>query len=133
MDYDLSTSQRLLQEAAWTFAERECPLSRTRRIVDGAGADVELSQAIADQGWIGLHLPERYGGLDLSTIELAVVAEQLGRGCVPGPFLASNWAATLLAAAGGSIMSPHDCDSFLSFSSRIVSNASTRSSIRVTP
>ena len=56
--------------------------------------------SISDQGWVGLHLPESAGGLGLGLVELAVVVEEMGRACVPGPFLATLWAATLLAHAG---------------------------------
>ena len=59
----------------------------------------ELWAAIADQGWLGLHLPEDAGGLGLGIVDLAVVAEEMGRACVPGPFLGTVWAATLIAAA----------------------------------
>jgi alkylation response protein AidB-like acyl-CoA dehydrogenase len=108
MDYDLSSSQKLLQDATRAFVARECPLTRVRELIDGGAAlDADLWQAIADQGWIGLHLPEPLGGLDLTVIELAVVAEQLGRGCVPGPFLSTNWAATLLAAGSNEELARH--------------------------
>jgi alkylation response protein AidB-like acyl-CoA dehydrogenase len=105
MDYDLSKPQKLLQEAVGTFVARECPLTRVRELIDrdsnGSESTLEadLWQSIADQGWIGLHLPEQLGGLDLTVVELAVVGEKLGQGCVPGPFLSTNWAATLLAAS----------------------------------
>jgi alkylation response protein AidB-like acyl-CoA dehydrogenase len=59
--------------------------------------DARLWQAIIEQGWIGMHLPESAGGLGLGLVELAVVAEETGRACVPGPFLGTLWAATLLA------------------------------------
>ncbi len=54
---------------------------------------------MADQGWLGIHLPESCGGLGLGTVELAVVAEEMGRACFPGPFLGTVWAATLVAEA----------------------------------
>ena len=108
MDYDLSPPQKLLQDAARSFVARECPLTRVRELVDGGTAlDANLWQSIADQGWIGLHFPEQLGGLDLTVIELAVVAEQLGQGCVPGPYLSTNWAATLLAASSNEELARH--------------------------
>ncbi len=62
-----------------------------------SGLDAELWSAVADQGWLGIHLSEEAGGLGLGTVELAVVAEEMGRACYPGPFLGTVWAATLLA------------------------------------
>ncbi len=59
----------------------------------------ELWSAIAEQGWLGLHLSETCGGLGLTAVELAVVAEEMGRACFPGPFLGSVWAGALIAEA----------------------------------
>lgn len=64
--------------------------------------DKALWQSIADQGWVGLHLDESLGGLGLGLVELAVVAEEMGRACLPCPFLATTWAATLLAQVANS-------------------------------
>ena len=77
------------------------PDERVRALMAGESAfDAELWRTLSDQGWVGLHLPESAGGLGLGLVELAVVVEEMGRACVPGPFLATLWAATLLADAG---------------------------------
>ena len=108
MHFDLSKPQKLLQQSVRDFCKRECPTSRVRELIDSEnGFDPALWTEIADQGWIGLHLPEKYDGLGLSAVELVVVAEELGRCCLPGPWLSSNWAATLLAAIGGSAAETH--------------------------
>ncbi len=57
----------------------------------------ELWSEVAEQGWLGIHLDEACGGLGLGMVELAVVAEEMGRACFPGPFLGTVWAATLIA------------------------------------
>lgn len=67
--------------------------------------DPKLWSEVADQGWLGLHLDEAAGGLGLGAVELAVIAEEMGRACYPGPFLGTVWAATLIAQANAS--SPH--------------------------
>ena len=59
----------------------------------------DLWSEVADQGWLGIHLSEEAGGLGLGIVDLAVVAEEMGRACFPGPFLGPVWAATLIAAA----------------------------------
>ncbi len=61
--------------------------------------DAELWSAVADQGWLGIHLSESNGGLGLGLVDLVVVAEEMGRACFPGPFLGTVWAATLIAEA----------------------------------
>lgn len=41
----------------------------------------------SDLGWLGLHIPEENGGSGFGLMELAVVLEELGYGCAPGPYL----------------------------------------------
>src|SRR2546429_5479027 len=56
---------------------------------------------LARQGWLGLHLPEEHGGEGYGLPELAVVLEELGRACVPGPFLPTALAGAAIARWGG--------------------------------
>jgi alkylation response protein AidB-like acyl-CoA dehydrogenase len=100
MEFELSKPQKLLQKSARDLFARQCPTERVRKLMSTDTAfDPELWSAIADQGWLGIHLPESCGGLGLGAVELAVVAEEMGRACFPGPFLGTVWAATLLAQA----------------------------------
>nr|MBA3806629.1 acyl-CoA dehydrogenase family protein [Acidobacteriota bacterium] len=62
--------------------------------------DEQLWQSIADQGWTGLNVPEEHGGLGLGLVELAVVAEEMGRACLPGAFLSTLTASALIERAG---------------------------------
>jgi len=101
MEFELSKPQQLLRESARDLCKRECPPRRVRDLMAGPTAfDANLWQTLVDQGWLGLHLPESEGGLGLGLVELAVVAEEMGRTCMPGPYLATLWAATLLSRAG---------------------------------
>ena len=49
-------------------------------------------------GWLGLHIPEQYGGSGFGLPELVVVVEELGRAVAPGPFVPSVIASAVLAA-----------------------------------
>jgi alkylation response protein AidB-like acyl-CoA dehydrogenase len=55
---------------------------------------------LVDLGWLGLHLPEDAGGSGYGLPELAVVLEELGRACAPGPFLPTVLASGAIAALG---------------------------------
>jgi alkylation response protein AidB-like acyl-CoA dehydrogenase len=100
MEFDLSKPQRLLQQSARELFARECPAKRVRELMATETAfDPQLWNTVAEQGWLGIHLDEAAGGLGLGTVELAVVAEEMGRACFPGPFLGTLWAATLIAGA----------------------------------
>ncbi|MEP7342830.1 MAG: acyl-CoA dehydrogenase family protein [Acidobacteriota bacterium] len=101
MDFDLSKAQKLLQQSARDFFARECKPERVRELMATETAfDAELWQAMADQGFTGLTIPEEDGGLGLSLVELIAVAEEMGRACLPGPFLSTLWAASLIERAG---------------------------------
>jgi alkylation response protein AidB-like acyl-CoA dehydrogenase len=101
MDFDLSKPQKLLKDSARAFLARECKASRVRELMDtGTAHDKQLWQAIAEQGWTGLVIPEEHGGLGLGLVEMAVVAEEMGRACLPGVFLSTFTAAALIERAG---------------------------------
>jgi len=55
---------------------------------------------IVDLGWLGLHLPERYGGSGFGLPELVVVVEEMGRALTPGPFVPTVIASAVIDAAG---------------------------------
>src|SRR2546423_698123 len=101
MDFNLSKPQRLLKESAREFLARECGPGRVRALMETDTAhDEKLWGAMADQGWTGLIIPEEHGGAELGLVELAAVAEEMGRACLPGPFLSTLTAAALIARAG---------------------------------
>ncbi|GAA3679491.1 acyl-CoA dehydrogenase [Nocardioides ginsengisoli] len=85
--------------AAWT--RRAAPIEATRAQLDdlAAGKRPEAWDALVQQGLHAVHLPEEDGGAGAGLMELAVVAEQLGRALHPGPFLSTVLASAVVAAA----------------------------------
>ncbi len=55
---------------------------------------------IVELGWLGLHLPEQYGGSGFGLPELVVVVEEMGRALTPGPFVPTVIASAVIDAAG---------------------------------
>src|SRR5258705_7430973 len=103
MDFSLSQEQELLQETVRNFVAKECPSQMVRAIFDGERQLVPgLWKGLAELGIAGLVVPERHGGAGLELLELALVAEELGRGAVPVPFL-GHALATLALVHGGSL------------------------------
>src|SRR5215813_8815893 len=101
MDFDLNKAQKLLQQSAREFFTRELKLERVRELMATDTAyDDGLWRAMADQGWTGLIIPEEFGGLGLNMVDLITVSEEMGRACLPGPFLSTLWAAALIGRAG---------------------------------
>ncbi|MCM3883688.1 acyl-CoA dehydrogenase [Frankia sp. R82] len=56
---------------------------------------------MTELGWLGLHLPEEYGGSGFGLAELAIVGEGLGGQVAGGPFLSTVAASAVIAAVGG--------------------------------
>jgi alkylation response protein AidB-like acyl-CoA dehydrogenase len=86
MDFSLSEEQKMLQTMARDFLEKECPRSLVREMeTDPTGHSTELWRKMAGLGWQGLIIPESYGGQGFSFLDLAVLLEETGRACLPGP------------------------------------------------
>jgi alkylation response protein AidB-like acyl-CoA dehydrogenase len=101
MDFDLSKPQKLLKDSARAFLARECKPARVRELMETETAhDQGLWRAIAEQGWTGLVIPEEHGGLGLGLVEMAAVAEEMGRACLPGPYLSTFTAGALIERTG---------------------------------
>ena len=56
---------------------------------------------LAGQGLLAIHLPEEFGGQGAGLVELAVVAEELGRAAAVGPWDTTAIVAGVIAAAAG--------------------------------
>ena len=103
MDFEFSDEQELLREQARGFLADNCPPTVVRKVLDGdAEYDAELWQKVAEMGWTATVIPEEFGGLGLSYLELVVIAEELGRAVAPIPFSSSVYLATEALLAVGS-------------------------------
>src|SRR2546428_13787764 len=88
MDLGLDEQQELLKNFARDFLEKECPESLVREMEeDEKGYSPELWRKMAQQGWMGLIIPEEYGGTGVNLCELVVLLEGVGRGLGPGPVI----------------------------------------------
>jgi len=95
MDFEFSDEQELLREQARGFLADNCPPTAVRKVLDGdAEYDAELWQKVVEMGWTATVIPEEFGGLGLSYLELVVIAEELGRAAAPIPFSSSVYLAT---------------------------------------
>ncbi len=103
MNFEFSEEQNLLREQARGFLAEHCPMSKVRAVLDGEQpTDRELWGGIAEMGWTATVIPEQYDGLGLSYLELAVIAEELGRAVAPVPFSSSVYLATEFLLLAGS-------------------------------
>ncbi|WP_288406946.1 acyl-CoA dehydrogenase [uncultured Herbaspirillum sp.] len=102
MNFDLTEEQQMLQDSAARYVQRSYPFElRRARANDEGGFRRETWQAIAEMGWLGVAVPEQYGGLGFSPVETGLVAEQLGRALVLEPFVACGVFPTALLVRAG--------------------------------
>lgn len=87
MDLGLNEIQQMLKTSAKEFLDSECPDTYVREMEeDSKGYTDEIWQKIAEQGWIGLIIPEEYGGAGLEFQDLIILLEEMGRYMLPGPY-----------------------------------------------
>lgn len=87
MEVEFTEDQRMLRSAVSEFLATECPKEKVRELeVDETGYSPELWKKIADLGWLGLAIPEEYGGIGASFQDLTVILEQMGKNIFPAPF-----------------------------------------------
>jgi len=90
MDFTLSEEQEMLRTSARDFLGEKCPKTLVRAMEDDErGYPPELWKEMADMGWLGLVFPEQYEGSGMSFLDLAVLLEETGRACLPGPFFST--------------------------------------------
>lgn len=90
MDLGLSEEQEMLKASARDFLQKECPRQLVRQLDDSEeGHSPELWRKMAEQGWMSLVFPERYGGSNGNFLDLTVLLEEMGYNIVPGPFFST--------------------------------------------
>ncbi len=103
MNFDFSDDQKLLQQTARDFLEEQKSLEVCREVLQGEQPYArDLWKSAAELGWLGAVIPEEYGGAGFGYLELAVLAEEIGRGLAPIPFSSSVYLATEALLLAGS-------------------------------
>jgi alkylation response protein AidB-like acyl-CoA dehydrogenase len=95
MNFDFSDDQKLLRRTAREFLSAHAPLSLCRAVLESdASYSDTLWKEVAALGWLGTAIPEAYGGVGFGRLELAVIAEEIGRALAPIPFSSSAYLAS---------------------------------------
>ncbi len=102
MNFDFSDDQKQLRDQARRFLAEKCPPKAVRAVLEGkADYDRELWKGLAEMGFLGVAIPEEFGGTGAGHLELCVIAEELGRALAPVPFASTVYlAAEALLIAG---------------------------------
>ena len=87
--------------AAERFCREKSPMEKVRALMSTElGYDADVWADIGALGWLGIAIPEEYGGVGLSLTEVVPVAEQMGRRMMHTPFVATTLAAQAIVMGG---------------------------------
>jgi alkylation response protein AidB-like acyl-CoA dehydrogenase len=79
VNFQLTDEQRSLQDAARTYARAKLPVVARECEETGHAPDKSLVKDFAEMGFLGINVPERYGGLGLGNVEALLVLEEFGK------------------------------------------------------
>ena len=90
MDMKMTDEQAQLQDGARRFMDEECSMDFVRAMeASELGFSPEMWKQMAELGWLGIDLPDEWGGLGLGTLDLTILMRELGRHLCPTPFLST--------------------------------------------
>ena len=103
MDFTLSEEQRLLKDSAERFVRENCSLDQRRaHVASELGYSERNWRQMAELGWLGVGVPDRYGGTGGGPVETMVLMEAFGAGLVVEPYIPSVVLGGNLVAMAGS-------------------------------
>jgi alkylation response protein AidB-like acyl-CoA dehydrogenase len=90
MDLTLSEEQKMLKDMARDFLTDKFPKAVVKEIEESdSGYSPEVWKEMAELGWMGLVFPEEYGGAEMTFLDLAMLLEEMGAACLPGPYFSA--------------------------------------------
>src|SRR3982074_1341005 len=103
MNFDFSDEQKQMRDAARKFLAENCPPKAVRTVLDGKETyDRDLWKGLAEMGFLGVAIPEEFGGAGAGPLELGVIAEEMGRALAPVPFSSTVYLAAEAILLAGS-------------------------------
>jgi len=103
MDLEFTEEQNMLKSAARNFMKKECPPSLMKEMRDDErGYPQELWDKMIELGWLGVVIPDEYGGIGGDFLDLSILLEAMGEACCPGPFFSTVVLGGLAILSAGS-------------------------------
>jgi alkylation response protein AidB-like acyl-CoA dehydrogenase len=101
----LTDEQRAFEEAIRDFANRECGTREQRDALTEHGSEPhnqEMYERIAALGWLGVAIPEEYGGSSGGAVDMCILCEGFARGQIPMAFFSVSMITALAVLRSGS-------------------------------
>ena len=103
MDFSLAEEQQLLKDSVDRFVREEYEFESRRKLAQSdEGFSRDHWRQMAELGWLGVALPEEYGGIGGGPVEIMVIMEAIGAGLVLEPYFANVVLAGNAVAMAGS-------------------------------
>ena len=101
MNFGFTEEQEILRREVRKFLDEQCPLEEVRRVMETPeGFSREQWKQLGELGWLGLIVPEAYGGAELGWVDLIVLLEETGRTLFPSPLISNTLVAAALLESG---------------------------------
>lgn len=97
MDFSFTEEQNMVTGTVKDFIVKEYPIAKLKefREKNKQEFDADMWKKMVELGWMGLAIPEEYGGSGLGFLDLAIVMEEMGRGLLHSPFYSTIGEASL--------------------------------------
>ena len=103
MNYQYTKEQKMYQDSARMFFNKEWTFDLLRDVLDKKGYSEKLWKKIVDLGWVGMLIDEKYNGVGGNLLDICPILEEIGKSLFPSPLFASS-------IAGVSILSGYGTD-----------------------
>jgi alkylation response protein AidB-like acyl-CoA dehydrogenase len=100
MNFDFTDDQQAIKRTAHDLLADRFKPDTVRELAEGERYDDAHWAEIAELGWAGIAIDEAHGGQGLATVELVILAEELGYTVAPVPFLSNAAAGIAIQHAG---------------------------------
>jgi alkylation response protein AidB-like acyl-CoA dehydrogenase len=102
LDLSLTESEEILNSTVQNFLQREVPKETLQSLLDSdTGYTEEIWKKAVDMGWLGILIPEEYGGTGYPFTTAGVLFEALGSAPLPGPYFSSGVLGSLILMESG--------------------------------
>lgn len=103
MNFEFSDDQKQLRDQARRYLTEHSPPKAVRAVLEGSAPyDKALWKGLAEMGFLGVAIPEEFGGAGAGHLELCVIAEEIGRVLAPVPFSSTIYLAAEAIMLAGS-------------------------------
>lgn len=90
MNFEMTPDQKMLAQTVAQFTKTRSGVDRFRKLRESGQAwEHDVWAHMGELGWLSVPFPEAAGGFGAGFVEVAIIAEGLGKTLVPEPFIAS--------------------------------------------